>query len=314
VKFARWLRLVQILVTLTLIVVLIRPIDWFAFGQLFARLQWILVVVSAGVWACVHGINVARWRYLLQSPHMPYRSLLIDYGAGLFANNFLPTGIGGDAVRAGLLGREVSLARAVFSVGLDRSIGLASYSAIVLIGVGLGLPPGLEVNHAGSIETGLVMGSLIVVVVAGLLGSVVVNRTPQLRARVSEWRIRFNTYSHTTNWPALIGGAYGLSVVANMGIVVGDWLIIQAIGLDVPFHAAIWVFLISSLSLLLPITVNGLGLLESSFVVVLSRYGISTTTALGVALLNRSLLIAFSLLGGVLSLKWKPHNANGVSA
>jgi uncharacterized membrane protein YbhN (UPF0104 family) len=115
--------------------------------------------------------------------------------------------------------------------------------------------------------------------------------------------------SATPEWPAqsslaLLSGGYALSVLSNLGTIMAHWAVIQAFGLDISSGAAIWCVLIVSASMLLPISINGLGLQESVYVVVLASYGVPTANALGVALIMRLLMVCFSLLGGVLSLGW----------
>jgi len=67
--------------------------------------------------------------------------------------------------------------------------------------------------------------------------------------------------------------------------------------------AAIWLVLAGSLSMLLPISINSLGVLESVFIVVLAAYAVPAPTALAVALLARALSTLYSLAGGALSLR-----------
>lgn len=53
---------------------------------------------------------------------------------------------------------------------------------------------------------------------------------------------------------------------------------------------------------LLPFTIGGLGLKEGAFVVFFGAIGISKESALAIALLNRSVLLLLSLIGGLLFL------------
>ncbi len=294
----RSLRIIQIAVTVVLLVLLFRSIEWPTLSAMVVRAQWLYIGLG---WLCVlisHLINVLRWRFLLQAPGVSYWRLLVYYGAGLFANNFLPTGIGGDGVRAALLSRDVSVARAVFSVGLDRAMGFASLGVIALIGLWLGLPPRFNLQSVLTVNESWLIGLILVSLMAGLAAFFLFWRSRRVRARLLIWRERLKNYSHTTSWPALLGGALGLSIISSLSIALGNWLLMQAATLSVPFHAAIWTFLLGSLSLLLPISVNGLGVMESSYVLVLAGYGVTTTSAVGVALLLRALMIVFSLLGG----------------
>jgi uncharacterized protein (TIRG00374 family) len=110
----------------------------------------------------------------------------------------------------------------------------------------------------------------------------------------------------------LLPVGYLLSFISHLSLVVVHWLLFWALGLDVSLGAAIWVVLIAAVSLLLPITVNGLGLQESIYVVVLGYYGVSAPAALGIGLLIRMLMLICSLFGGVLFLGWQVQRPRSI--
>lgn len=95
---------------------------------------------------------------------------------------------------------------------------------------------------------------------------------------------------------------YVLSVFSNLSLIAAHWAVLQALGSALSPGAAIWLVIIGSLSLLVPISINGLGVLESVFVVVLAAYSVSAPVALASALLIRALGVLFCLLGGLISL------------
>src|SRR5208283_4934305 len=102
------------------------------FFQLMTHAHWKLVLLSVALLLICHLINVSRWQYLMQQKSLLYMKLLAFYGIGLFSNNFLPTGIGGDGVRTILTSRYVSLPEAIIFVGLDRIIGLTTLGVVLI--------------------------------------------------------------------------------------------------------------------------------------------------------------------------------------
>jgi len=316
VRWRTWLRVAQIIVTIILIGLLLRQVRWADLRTLVNNLGWSLVVLSTILVLISHLVNVARWRYLLQHHATGYGRLLVFYGAGLFSNNFLPTGIGGDGVRVALLSRCVPLPRAIFSVGLDRAIGLLALSAFLVPGLWFGLPPGLEMGSSRLTAIPdawrTLLAVLLVVVEVGLVGLVVWRRLPSLRTMALRASAQFPSFGSASQWTRgrwlrLLSCAYALSVASQIGLVLANWGIIRALGIQISPGAAIWLVLVGSVALLLPITVNGLGLQEGIYVVLLTSYGVATTAALGVALCARILTMSFSLLGGLLSLRWRYH-------
>ena len=82
-------------------------------------------------------ISALKWRILLApvGPATPYLRLLGFYFTGMFFNLFLPTIVGGDAVKAVLLARETGApARATMSVFMERNSVSARCCSIALVG------------------------------------------------------------------------------------------------------------------------------------------------------------------------------------
>lgn len=81
-------------------------------------------------------ISAFKWGVLLRANRQaqPYPWLLAVYFVGQFANNFLPTSVGGDAMRVVALGRRTgSYAQASASVFMERLTGFLALSLIALM-------------------------------------------------------------------------------------------------------------------------------------------------------------------------------------
>jgi glycosyltransferase 2 family protein len=301
-RWRLWLRSAQVAVTGGLIGWLLKQIDWAQIMPLFARLDWGWVVLSVVFVLISHLINVARWRYILHQRVVGYGELLMIYGAGLFSNNFLPTGVGGDGVRAGLLSRTISLAWAIVSVGADRGIALVALSAYVVPGLWLGLPLGHTLDQ-GRLFEGVASRSAALTALclgAASLMSLALWRLPKLRGYLA--RLRGDSLWTDINWGWILSGGFLFSIASHASLIVAYWLVFRSVHVIVPPGAALWLYLVGSISLLLPISVNGLGLQEGIAVALLANYQVPATDALGVALIIRGLIVLFSLLGGLLSL------------
>jgi hypothetical protein len=94
-------------------------------------------------------ISTLKWRILLAPVDLstPYLRLLGFYFTGMFFNLFLPTIVGGDAVKALLLARETGApARATMSVFMERNTGLCALLLIALVAAYLA-PPVASLRH-----------------------------------------------------------------------------------------------------------------------------------------------------------------------
>lgn len=304
------LRALQIIVTVGLTAVLASKVDWAALSLVVAQLCWDFIALGIGCVALSHLVNVLRWRYLLNAHLVSIRQLGVYYGAGLFASNFLPTSIGGDSVRILLLSRNVSLRQATVSVGLDRALGLAGLTAFFLPAYWYGLPPNLPVlNVAGVISSHRTQLYILALIAVGLtlIAAVVWRANSQLRTYVLLRFTQFRGTSGAIQQSARESAkrlfvAYGMSVVSQGLLIATHWAVLQSVGIVATASVVLWLVLTISFSMLLPISVNGLGFQESIYVAVLGAYGISSGLAIGVALLIRFLMILFSLIGGLISL------------
>jgi hypothetical protein len=271
-------------------------------------MRWLFLMAGVGCLIICHLINIVRWGYLLDQRTVGCSTLLLFYGAGLFSNNFLPTGIGGDGVRAMLLGRVITPGRAILSVVLDRGIGLVALSALLAAGVWAGMPPVLD-STAGGLNTRLGNSRVITLALLGIglialltvaawwLSPTVRSATLRVRTGLIErWDLPRWTAGE---WSRRIAGGYILSVCSHVCIAVATGCMLQAIWVTLPPSAALWLVILSSLSLLLPIAVNGMGVVEGVYVMLLSSYGVPTAAGLGCALLMRLAAMLLSMVGGV---------------
>lgn len=306
------LHIAQIAVTIVLLIVLMRSVQWQELQGLVGTVQWNFIYFSIVFIFISHLINIVRWRSIIPT-HSRFNRILVYYGAGLFSNNFLPTGIGGDGVRVVLLSRDVPLKQAMLSVAVDRMLGLFSLSALLVPALYLGMPPGMK-NITTSLIRAITDSKLVTIVLLGcaICAAVVLLawKLPAIRPRliagnVDQLASLRGTRPSARHWFTVLTIGYVLGAVSQSGLVLGQWAVIRAAGVQVSFGAALWLLIIVSFSLILPLTVNGLGLQENLYVVVLGYYGVAPATALFIGLLVRMLMIGFSLLGGLLSLTWR---------
>jgi hypothetical protein len=223
---------------------------------------------------------------------------------GSFFNVFLPTGFGGDAYKAfRLRGEPGTLSRAIASVLLDRWAGIVGMAVLGATGSAFRIVQG---DHSKPIVIALALALGILVVSIALLtvGKWLLERYPApegegLRARISllaQAIVATGRHPHA----ARSGLAFGL---VSAGFVLAGHVAIAA-SLDIDTHVAalagIVVIVVTVAAI--PITVNGLGLREATYVWALGEYGIDRDLALAFALLVLGALLASALIGAILYL------------
>jgi uncharacterized protein (TIRG00374 family) len=236
------------------------------------------------------------------------RTLIRLYLIAMFFNNVLPSRFAGDVVRAYGASRNVTtLTRSAAAVIMDRLVGAISVLLLGVIAIVVS-PSVLPWQLTQVLVAGLVVGLLVV----GLLivrspwhGSArhlltLFERVPVLGRRLSgRVQAAIAAVRAYAGKPGLIARALLISMAANGLSIVGIYLYALAVGADVRLAEAAVVMPAILAVGLLP-SINGLGTIELTFVLLLGLMGVDPEVALAVALLRRLVLLGQSLVGGVL--------------
>ena len=274
-----------------------------------------LLLLAIGIFVVILVLMAFRWQILLVSQnHSPgYWKLLMFYFIGYFFNNFLPTAIGGDVSRAYYVGRAngnlpLSVGTALFEriLGVLATLTLATIS---MIWVAKELDPAIIFTTA--MVFGIVMVSMIV-----LLNPALFSLCQRIFSKISIFSIgeKINSILESIHFyrnakSAVLGG-YLLSVTFQFLFVAMNYVLAQSLGLSqVTFIQLLLVIPITFVMGLLP-SVNGLGVRESGYVVLLANVFHSATAgeAIALSLLNTSVPVLVSLAGGVMLLFYKHNN------
>ena len=230
-----------------------------------------------------------RWKLLLSAKGIHDVStawLTRTYFVALFAGQFLPAAIGGDAVRAVELGRRTHDApEAVASVLIDRLVGVVSLVGLAVVAYAAGG------HSAGGIE------ELIAEAVFGVAAAVVLALlfSPRLRGFAARWlepRVdgrrlaageRFYDALHAyREHRATLGAVFALAVVVQVTRIFVIVMLVKALGLDDVTTSSIFATApVLFAALILPVSLNGIGVREAVFVYFLRD---STTPAQAIAL------------------------------
>lgn len=298
-------RLFKVAVSLLLIMLLVSTLDMGELGSVLAGVVPGLLLLGVFVFLLANMVSVFKWRLIVQAQGTPvsYFYLTILFYIGLFFNNFLPTNLGGDVVKAFKLSRATGRgAEAVSSVVVDR---VSSVLALLLIAV---VPAILQLRVLGARISLLVLGMLVVLVamIALLaseratrkLGNIGVLRNDRLRIRKYLKSFYYSLYDFrghkgTLAWVMLVSLAYqGLQILTF-------YTLALSLNLDVPVaYFFIFIPIVLAVSMV-PISLNGLGVREWSMVFLFGQVGISSAEALSLSILALLVMTIVSLAGGV---------------
>jgi uncharacterized membrane protein YbhN (UPF0104 family) len=259
---------------LVLMVVLLSQGGWAEVSVALQRISiWNLALALALVIAS-RLLITARWYVLLRAGDVKisFQDAAALVFTGLFANNFLPTTIGGDVVR---------LAGAM-QMGYDRAVCLASIAAdrvVNMVGMSLAAPLGLWQLFA--------VGPLQSLALAGLWGK---GRDFILK-----------TLQALTIWlkkPASLFTALGFALLHMLCSFGANYVLLHGMGEGLALWKVIGLFSLAYFIALVPVSINGYGVSELTVTFLLSQFGgISVPVSAAVAVLHRLIMMLVSLPG-----------------
>ena len=290
----------RLLVTTGLLWALSTRVDLSHVKEVVDHVSLPLLAAGAAALLATSPFAALRWHIVLAagttSPG-PWTLLKIVL-VGLFFNQVLPSGVGGDAVRAWRCHRlGIGVAAAIRSLVLDRVSG---YVVMVVL-FAAGLPVLLHILPDLRQRYGVVL--LLGAALCGLLALFLIDYLPGglLRFRlVAELAGLSREGRRLFGRPARAGALTGFSV-ATVGLtIVASMLVAESLGVDLSFFR--WVVIIPPVTLiqLVPVSLAGWGVRELGFVVVLAGFGIPAEAALAASLLFGMCMIVVGLPGGLL--------------
>ena len=232
-------------------------------------------------------MSAMRWQQLLEGHH-PLGKVFSLNIIGSFFNNFLPGAVGGDAVKAYYLYKDTKKGgSSIGSVFMDRYVG---FFGLLSVGLVSGI---VAFGELRAIGLHWVVPALFI---AFLAGSVLFFRL-RIGNRFSAVS-DFYDYFHRAigNRPAILK-AYLLSLIIQGLTVLMVYSIGRGIGQQLSF-TALFVFVpLISIITMVPLSISGLGVRESAFVVLFGLTGVSPQAATSISFLWFLSIAAASLIG-----------------
>jgi len=260
-----------------------------------------------------------RWRALLGATdcRVPTWQLGRLILVGLFFNNFLPSSVGGDVMRAvGLTGHGASRATAAASVLGDRVVGILALAILAVVGGVLGAAfwPG-----QGPWATAAAFAGLVVALVAALGRPQVFRALAGVRGLPEAVSRKVRRVLDSLSLVAERRGILLVAITFSLGLAacsaVFHWSVGRAVEIHVPLVSYFVIIPTVMLFAALPITFNGLGVRELGLVGFLGAQGVPADEAAVFAALAFVVPLMFAVAGGVVFLARgrtvAPHGTGG---
>ena len=289
-------------------------------------LAFILITQTSlkDIWAVLRGVNpywlllsfslhafglfasAYRWQILVraQGDEVPLGFLAKSYLVGTFFNNFLPTRFGGDIVRIWDGSRySKSLLKSSAIVLVERFTGIivlflfALLASLYRLDMARRIPVIWIALLLGLFGLALLISFflpffgtwLAAIPDRGFLGKLK-SRIILLRDTILHYRTQKGPFMQATLWAFLL----------QLNVILYYFLIGKALHLRIHFIDYFIFIPIVLLVQIIPITINGLGLREGSYIEIFKFYGIPPQTAISFSIIDVAFVLVLGLIGGII--------------
>ncbi len=277
--------ILKIVISLGVLAVIISQVDVGKTLEHLAQMDWLPFLAAMALYMAGILVRAYRWGVLVWALGIPvsWWRLVKLYFVGAFFSQFLPTGVGGDAVRVYELAHDSQqTASVISSVIVDRFLGLFFLFAMALVALAAGwemVPSQVRILIA-------VVFAASAIGVALLLQRTWIERWGRrlkIDRLVGRIKILRELYESVHLYgPAALVKASAASIAFNLMLIFAYYLLGLAVGIDQP----LWIYFlfvpIISALLLVP-SVGGFGVREGGTVLLFAQVGVDKAHALALA-------------------------------
>jgi len=250
--------------------------------------------------------SVLRWQLLLsaQEIKVPFLSLLNSYVVGTFFNNLLPTTVGGDTIRAyDTVRYSQNHIKSFTVVFVERVTGVMALVAIAFIALFL------EIDKVGDIPLIWVSILVLLIIILGIviiiqpkiankLGKILdlpVLKKIKVKAQEAHQAIEVYKKKKKHFWKNMM-----YAFLLQINVIFHYYMISISLGFDIsPIHFFLIIPIITVI-LIIPISINGIGLRENAFVLFLSKLGVEPASAIALSWIAYGMVVVWGVMGGLL--------------
>ena len=269
-----------------------------------------LFAAAVGLSALSWIMSAIRWQEVLRvmNAKVSWPILFSANITSIFYSMILPGGkVSGDAISAYRITRRFGAAgnktAYVFSVIMDRIFGVLTF-LIFLSLYFIFNEPTIYVLGGQKFVAGLMA------IVGAIVGALIVFTNIFDRLLLVAQKIKINwlqkiiipaleALSRYRARPSILLKILAVSSVSMILSASSIFFISRAVGLHQPLLTVVFAYLLSTIFVLIPLTVAGIGLREGSIVFVMTRAGANTEQAVALAFLAIGMFVLFAIWGGL---------------
>ncbi len=287
-------------------------------GPLLRRIPPELLLLSIVLYLAGQCLSAWRWQRLLfattpnNAEPVSLRECLRIYFIGMFWNLWMPTSIGGDAVRSYLAGQRIgNLAIATTSVLFDRFLGFLALMIVCFVGLGISSTDAVSTEAQELAQRvlwiALACALLAVVLLTILLRSGKADEEAKgMRGKLAKLQSLLAVYVVPQQRKVLLSAIFLSFGMQFLQILVAIMLA-RGVGLEGTPRTFVWVTPALGLASVIPLGIAGLGVREAAAVALLKPLGFSVGTIVAWSLLWQATVWLSSLPGGLLSIGFRTN-------
>jgi uncharacterized protein (TIRG00374 family) len=296
------LRTLKLFVSAGLIGVLVWSVDWSQIYTSLSKLNPLLAAAAVLILTVQYPLSAWKWQKSLALHGVEYRLgyLLRILCIAFFFNNFLPSAIGGDTYRAYRTFEHAQrYAYPISAVIVERALGLLALiffgyaSAVVLVASGT-----LEFQRELTIISAAAILGVILLVASWKTGFVqrLSHNLRGLRKLEPVWESARAVKANRQH----LAGLIALSLLFQLLAIVAITFLFSALGLSGKFFESGFTAAAAGVAGMIPLSINGIGIVEGSFAVTAVIADLPYGEAVIVALFIRIFGLASSVIFGIL--------------
>jgi len=296
---------VRAVISAILIALLYRRVDLSVLGARLAHLQWWPLVLFFAILFLNTFISAAKWWLFLRADgiRMPLAKVYLSYFVAGFFTVLLPSTIGGDTYRVyDIARRGVKTGHIVASVFADR---LTGFLALAVLGLLFSLVGWRLIPHHALLLLPVAVFGLLVTAAGCLYQQASVRRLMAwTRADRVQALARFanrflDSMAAYRQRPRVALQAMALSFVFQLNVILAIYALALALRLDLsPLFFCVVVPVVALIEAI-PISIYGLGLRDSGYMLFFTQVGHTREEAGALAILYVAATFAYSALGGL---------------
>ena len=300
-----WKTLLKIIFTVLLLLGLGYKLDLGTLASVItsARLGPLLVAVLLQLSLTL--VAVVRWKIILSyfTIQISYLQALRIVFMGNFFSLFLPSAIGGDVFRAYYVSRRTKrgISQMLTTTLLDRSAGLF---ALLLIGLCSSLYSDIAVEGVRLSRVFMGLTSAYVLINVAMFHdwshravSRLLNRF-EMESLDEKLQLIYEGLGALIRAPGSVLVILGLSGIIQFVAVCVVWFAAQSLNFGTSFGVFLIFIPLVNLSIMVPITINGLGLRESVYLLLFAELAVQDETSVALGLLQFFIVMIVALPGG----------------